>query len=70
MEVTLIGRNGVHVVALVEKVSKSESDYATTQNQPTVAVHVAGPVSTLENVRLVSVQVQLIYPLICQPLCR
>lgn len=59
MEVTLIGRNGVHVVALVEKASKNESDYATIPNQSTVAVRAAVPVPTLGNARLVSVQVQL-----------
>lgn len=59
MEATLTGRNGVHVVAPVVKASKNESDRAPTQNQPTAADHAAVPVSTLGNVKLVSVQVQI-----------
>lgn len=58
MEVTLTGRSGVHAVAPVGKASKSESDYATTQSQLTVADHAVAPVSTLGNVRLVCVQVR------------
>lgn len=58
MEATLTGKNGLHVVAPADKVSKNESDCATTQNQPMVADHAAAPVSTPGNVNLVSVQVQ------------
>lgn len=58
MAVTLIGRNGVHVAALVDKASKNESGRATTQNQPTVADRVAVPVSNPGSVRPDSVQVQ------------
>lgn len=57
MEATLTGRNGVHVAAPVDRASKNESDHATTHNQPMAADHAAVPVSTLGNVKLVSVQV-------------
>lgn len=57
MEATLAGRSGGHAVAPVAKASKSESDYATTQNQLMEADHAAAPVSTLENVRSACVQV-------------
>lgn len=57
MEATLAGRSGDHAVAPVAKASKSESDYATTQNQLMVADHAAAPVLTLENVRSACVQV-------------
>lgn len=57
MEATLTGRSGVHVVAPVDKASKNESDYATTQNQQMVADHAVVPVLILGNVMLVSVQV-------------
>ncbi len=58
MEAILTGRNGVHVAAPVDRASKNESDYATTQNQSMAADHAAVPVSTLGNVKLVSVQVR------------
>ena len=61
MEATLTGRSGVHVASPVDKVSKNESDYATTQNQPMGADHAAVPVSIPGNVMLVSVQVQIIF---------
>lgn len=59
MEATLTGRNGLHVVAPVDKASKNESDCVTTQNQPTAADHAAVPVSTRGNVKLDSVQVRI-----------
>lgn len=61
MEATPTGRNGVHVAAPVDKASKNESDYATTQNQLTVAGPAAIPVSTLGNVKPVSVQVWIYF---------
>ncbi len=57
MEATLTGRNGLHAAAPVDKASKNESDYATTQNQPMAADRAAAPASTPGNVKLVSVQV-------------
>lgn len=59
MEATLTGRNGLHVVAPVDKASKNESDCAATQNQPTVDDHAAVPMLTLGNVKLDSVQVRI-----------
>lgn len=58
MEATQTGRNGVHVVAPVDKAFKNESDCATTQNQPMGADHAAGPASTPGNVKLDSVLVR------------
>lgn len=58
MEATLTGRNGAPVVALVDKASRSESESATTQNQPTGADPAVARVSTRGNVTLDSVQVK------------
>lgn len=65
MEATLTGMNGVHVAAPVDRASKNASDYVTTQNQPMAADRAAAPVSTLGNVKLVSVQVRILF---CLPL--
>ncbi|TKS79048.1 Hemicentin-2 [Collichthys lucidus] len=55
-EATLTGRNGVRVVAPVDKASKNESDYATTPNRPMAADRAVAPASTPGNVKPVSVQ--------------
>ena len=59
MEATLIGRSGVHAVALVDKAFKKGSDSATIQHQPMVDGHAAGQVLKPGSVRLVFVQVGL-----------
>lgn len=59
MEATLTGRNGLHAVAPVDKASKNESDYATTQNQPMAVDHAAVLVSTPGNVKLASARVRI-----------
>lgn len=58
MEDTPTGRSGVRVAAPVDKVSKNESDYATTQNQPMGGDHAAGPALIPGNVMLDFVQVE------------
>lgn len=59
MEAILTGRNGVHVVALVDEASKNESECATTPNQQMVVDHAVVPLLTLRNVKLDPVLVRI-----------